>query len=91
MPVYLRIVDVIITVYIFLVVARAILSWIPVRWPAPLRPIVVLIYDITEIALSPLRRILPTVNLGGGVGLDLSPVVLILLLTALRWLLYRFS
>jgi len=91
LPMALRIVDIVITTYIFFVVARAILSWLPIRWPEPLRPLVVFIYDITEFALAPLRRILPTVPLGGGVGLDLSPVVLILLLTAIRWLIYRLA
>lgn len=91
MAIVVKVLDIVISIYIFLLVARAILSWIPVRWPEPLRPIVVFIYDVTEFALGPLRRVLPTVPLGRGVGLDLSPLVLIFLLTVLRWLMYRLT
>jgi YggT family protein len=43
------------------------------------------LYRLTEPVLRPIRRILP--NLG---GLDLSPVVLILLLILIRNLLYEY-
>jgi uncharacterized protein YggT (Ycf19 family) len=50
---------------------------------------VVFIYDITEPLLSPLRRVIPIVPLSGGVGLDLSPTVLIVAIVFLQWLVRR--
>ena len=76
--------------YLMAVFARIIIGWIPVKWPRALRPVVVFIYDITEPLLSPLRRVIPVVPLGEGVGLDLSPTVLIILIFFLRWLVDRF-
>ena len=72
--------------YLIVVFARIIITWIPVRWPRSVRPLVVLIYDITEPLLSPLRRLIPIVPLGEGAGLDLSPTVLILAIIFLQWL-----
>jgi len=72
--------------YLVAVFARIIITWIPVKWPRSVRPVVVFIYDITEPLLSPLRRIIPVVPLGEGAGLDLSPTVLILAIFFLQWL-----
>jgi YggT family protein len=44
-----------------------------------------MLYRLTEPALRPIRRVLP--NLG---GIDLSPVVLILLLVFIRSLLFEY-
>lgn len=72
--------------YLIAVFARVIIGWLPVKWPGILRPVVVFIYDITEPLLSPLRRVIPIVPLSGGVGLDLSPTVLIIVIIFLQWL-----
>ena len=72
--------------YLIVVFARIIITWLPVRWPRSVRPIVVFIYDITEPLLSPLRRVIPIVPLGGGAGIDLSPTVLIVAIIFLQWL-----
>jgi len=72
--------------YLVAVFARMIISWIPVKWPRSIRPVVVFIYDITEPLLSPLRRIIPIVPLGEGAGLDISPMVLVLAIFFLQWL-----
>ncbi|MBN2026250.1 MAG: YggT family protein [Actinobacteria bacterium] len=72
--------------YLVVVFARIIITWIPVKWPRRVRPVVVFIYDITEPLLSPLRRFIPMVPLGEGASLDLSPTVLILAIFFLRWL-----
>jgi len=75
--------------YLLVVFARVIIGWLPVRWPRGVRSVVVFIYDITEPVLSPLRRFLPTIPVGEGVALDLSPTVLILLIFFLQWLVRR--
>jgi YggT family protein len=70
--------------YLLAVFARIVIGWLPVKWPRAVRPLVVFIYDITEPLLSPLRRVIPIVPLSGGVGLDLSPTVLIIAILFLQ-------
>lgn len=77
----------IISIYIFLLVAQAILSWLIVFNVVNTRNRFVYMvadvaYKITEPVLRPIRRILPSFG-----GLDLSPVVLILLLGFIQRLL----
>ena len=73
-----------ISLTIFLVIVTAILSWlvafdvINLRNPAMYR-VVKTLDQLTEPLLRPIRRIMP--NLG---GIDISPIILLLLLQALR-------
>lgn len=57
--------------YMWIIIARALISWVN---PDPFNPIVRFLYRVTEPALRPIRRRLPTLAM----GLDLSPMVLIL-------------
>ncbi|MBH0190092.1 MAG: YggT family protein [Nitrospira sp.] len=66
----------VIETYIYVVVARALISWVS---PDPWNPIVQFLEKVTEPALAPIRRII-----GWRLGLDLSPVVLILILVFLQ-------
>jgi len=84
----LWLIDTIITLYIWLLIASAILSWLVAFNVVNSRnPIVAnigeFLYRITEPALRPIRAILP--NLG---GIDVSPVILIILLLFLQRLIY---
>lgn len=67
----------------FAILGRAILSWFPVN---PRNPLLVLIYQITEPVLAPLRRIVPRVGL-----FDITPIVAILLLQFLAQLFARMA
>jgi YggT family protein len=73
-------------IYAYIVVARAILSWVN---PDPYNPIVRFLYGATEPVLQRIRRILP---LQAG-GIDFTPMVLIFALffvsNFLRTLLFR--
>jgi YggT family protein len=70
-----------VTILTILIVVRAFWSWVsPLPTNAPMR----VVWNLTEPVLAPLRAILP--NLG---GLDLSPLVAILLLQGLETLLIR--
>ncbi|APG24291.1 hypothetical protein A7E75_04005 [Syntrophotalea acetylenica] len=75
-----------IEIYAYIVVARAILSWVN---PDPYNPIVRFLYNATEPVLQRLRRLLP-LRVG---GLDFTPMVLIFVLffvsNFLRTLLFR--
>lgn len=54
-------------------IARAIVSWFPVRTDSPFRPVVDTLYRLTEPVLAPIRRVLPPLG-----GLDLSVIIVIL-------------
>jgi YggT family protein len=80
----------IIQIYIYVLIASAILSWLIAFNVINTRNQVVAtiaeaLWRLTEPVLKPIRNILP--NLG---GLDLSPVVLILLLIFIQNLLYEY-
>ncbi|WP_298271040.1 YggT family protein [Geobacter sp.] len=64
-----KIADILLTIYMYIIIARAILSWVN---PDPYNPIVSFLYRSTEPVLSRIRRILP--DLG---GLDLSPIIVL--------------
>lgn len=68
--------------YALVVFARIVFEWIPVSYDHPVARVRSLLRSVTEPLLGPLRAILPPVRLGG-VGLDLSPLVLMLGLSLL--------
>ena len=85
---FLWLIDTIITLYIWILIASAILSWLIAFNVVNARnPIVANLDDflrrITEPALRPIRALLP--NLG---GIDISPVILILLLLFLQRIIF---
>lgn len=63
-------------VYMYVVIARALISWVN---PDPWNPIVQFLERVTEPALAPIRRMM-----GWRMGLDLSPMILILVLIFLQ-------
>jgi YggT family protein len=69
--------DLALNIYMWLIIARALLSWVN---PDPYNPIVRFLYNITEPVLSFLRRRVPVV-FG---GLDLSPLIVIAVIMFLR-------
>jgi len=73
-------------VYIVLILIRVLLSWIP-RMPynPTLRTVLDFITDTTDPYLNLFRRIIPPIG-GGGFGLDLSPMIGIIVLFILRGL-----
>ena len=82
-----RIIDIVLQMYVWVVIAAAILSWLVAFNVVNTRNQVVYqignaLYRLTEPALRPIRRILP--NLG---GIDISPVVLLLLIYFLQMVL----
>ncbi|MBL7178957.1 MAG: YggT family protein [Pseudomonadota bacterium] len=59
------------TFYMWVVIARAVLSWVN---PDPYNPIVRFIHNFTEPVLNPIRMRMP-VSFG---GIDISPIIVIL-------------
>lgn len=67
--------------YSWLIIIRALISWIaPNIFDPNWRRLLRLIYDLTEPVLRPIRRYLPE----NSWGIDFSPLVAILLLSILR-------
>ena len=79
----------ILLVYEILIIARILIGWIPVRWPKPVRPVVVFIYDVTEPVLSIFRKWIPVIPVSSGAALDLSPMVVIVIIFFLQWAVRR--
>ncbi len=78
-------------IYYFVVFARIIMSWFMMGAGKndTLASIYRVVYGLTEPLLGPLRRVIPSIRLGGGY-LDLSPLVLLILLRVFQHLLYRY-
>jgi YggT family protein len=72
--------NMVLTIYMWVIVARAVLSWVN---PDPYNPIVRFIHNVTEPVLAKLRSRLP-LYFG---GIDFTPMVLILAIIFLtRWM-----
>ena len=63
--------------YVFVMFARIILSWFPIQPGSALAPVFSVLYAVTEPVLGPIRRLLPPVGIGG-MGIDLSPMIVTL-------------
>lgn len=70
----LQVIFAILSVIKWLVIIAAVISWVS---PDPRNPIVQFLYRATEPILRPLRRLLPPGRTG---GIDLSPIIVILLI-----------
>jgi YggT family protein len=87
---FLNLVSTVISIYIWLLIAQAVLSWLVAfgivnRYNRVVATIGDFLWRVTEPLLRPIRRVLP--DLG---GIDISPVVLILLLWFLRDLMFEY-
>lgn len=65
-------------IYIFIVIARALISWVS---PDPYNPIVRFLHNATDPVLHRLRNLLPFLQAG---TFDFSPIVLLILLSVLQ-------
>ena len=73
----LDLVSLAIVIYIYIIIARAIVSWVS---PDPYNPIVRFLYRVTEPVLRPVRERLPISQM----GIDFSPMIVILGLYVLK-------
>ncbi|MBP2292195.1 YggT family protein [Azospirillum rugosum] len=83
-------IDTVLSIYVWLLIASAVLSWLVAFNVVNTRNRAVyaigdFLYRITEPALRPIRRVMP--NFG---GMDLSPMVLILLIFFVRNLMAEY-
>jgi YggT family protein len=77
-----HVLDIALTVYMWIIVIRALLSWVN---PDPYNPIVRLLYQLTEPLMARIRRCIPL----RGVGIDFSPLIILLAIVFLQSFLVR--
>jgi YggT family protein len=62
--------------YVLLIFLRIVLSWFPVSPDTAMASVAGALIAVTEPVLGPVRRMLPPVRMGG-MGLDLSPIIVV--------------
>ena len=71
-----RLIDFTLSAYMWVVIGRAIISWVNAD---PYNPVVRFLHEVTEPALSRIRRLLPGMG-----GMDISPMILIMAIIFLQ-------
>lgn len=81
MGLVITLVDWLFTLYTWAIIARAILSWLPMdRY----HPIIAFLDRITEPLLAPLRRFIPLIGM-----MDITPIVALLILQVVQAIIYN--
>jgi YggT family protein len=68
--------------YLYVLFARIILSWFPISPGSGMASAYRALLAVTEPVLAPIRRLIPPVGLGG-MGLDLSPIIVLIVVQIL--------
>ena len=77
-----RVLDIVLDIYMWVIIIRALISWVN---PDPYNAIVQILNRLTEPVLRPLRKVVPPWR----IGIDLSPLLAILIIIFLRTALIR--
>lgn len=72
-----RIADIALTLYMWIIIIRAVLSWVN---PDPYNPIVRLLHQVTEPVMAYVRQRIPL----RGMGIDFSPLIILLAIVFLQ-------
>lgn len=72
-----KVLEVVLTIYMWVIIIRALISWVN---PDPYNPIVQMLQKLTEPVLRPLRKLIPVYR----IGIDVSPLIAILVIYFLR-------
>jgi YggT family protein len=88
---FARLVDVVVQLYIYVLIAAAVLSWLVAfgivnRHNAVVNGVGRFCSAVTDPLLRPIRRVVPLLG-----GVDLSPLILILILYFLRNLFFEYA
>lgn len=73
-----QVLDIVLSSYKWIIIIRALISWVN---PDPYNPIVQFLVRVTEPVLRPLRKLVPTWKM----GIDLSPLIAILICIFLEY------
>jgi len=79
---FATILDFILTIANWLIIIRALLSWVS---PDPYNPVVQFLYKTTEPLLAPFRRLVPAYS----IGIDISPIFALLFIWFLKLFVVR--
>ncbi len=83
MNLFAQIIEILITIYIWMIIIRAVLSWVG---PYSRIPIANYLIQLTDPFLWKIRRLFPLPRM----SVDLSPVIAILVLMVIRYLVVAF-
>ena len=72
-----KILEIVLQLYMWIIIIRALLSWVN---PDPYNPIVQFLNSITEPVLYRVRQLIPM----SGMGIDFSPIIVILVIIFLQ-------
>ena len=78
-----RVLNFVVSAYTIVIVFRVILSWIQIP---SLYPVAVVVYKLTEPLLRPIRKYVPPQKMG---GLDISPMILLVIIMFINSFLIR--
>jgi YggT family protein len=78
-----RIVCILLTLYWFVLFIRILMSWFPGPRSGAGRVFFELVHDVTEPVLRLVRGLLPPIRMGG-MGMDLSPIIVFVAISILR-------
>jgi YggT family protein len=75
------VIKLILTLFLFVLFARVLLSYFPISPGTPMASVQRVVGAVTDPVLSPVRRLLPPVSLGGtGAVLDMSPIIVFIVI-----------
>ena len=77
---FLSVLATLLHLYVIIIVVRILFTWIPVNPWSNFAKVVRVLSRITDPVLNPLRRVIPPLRFGG-MGIDLSPMILVLVLS----------
>ncbi len=77
-----KVLEIVLDIYMWVVIIRALISWVN---PDPYNPIVQVLTRLTEPVLRPIRKLVPPYK----VGLDFSPLIVILIIIFLKFALIQ--
>ena len=75
----MSLVHLVITLYIWILLITAVLSWFPTTSGGGLATVKLVLARLTEPVLRPVRQLMPRARIGG-VGLDLSILIVVIVL-----------
>jgi YggT family protein len=77
-----RVLEIVLEIYMWVIIIRALISWVN---PDPYNRIVQILTRVTEPALRPIRKLVPPHK----IGIDLSPLIAILIIIFLQYALIK--
>ena len=75
----LRFLGLVLELYVVVLIAYSLLSWFRLPYDSPFRKVQQALATVSDPVLNMVRRVIPTANVGG-VGIDLSVLVVILVI-----------